>query len=325
MQLSQIYKPIQEELGQFEDNFRRQVASHNGFALPLTDYILRSSGKRLRPALVLFCAKINNKKVTPSVLSLAVAMELIHTASLIHDDVIDGANIRRNAPTINAGGENQLAVLMGDYLYSNASAILSELKTQKILSDLSRVTKFMCQSELWQFSRRYDLNLKEEEYLKIIENKTASLIASSCRNAAVLSALSKKETSALTSYGLNFGMAFQMVDDCLDFIGQEKILGKTLGLDLKRGSLTLPLIYLLQSSSKEEAGILLKDTFKMKKNMKNLSRIKKLILESRAVADTYKKAQEYIKKARRALDIFSPSAAKASLIELSELCLRRNN
>lgn len=325
MPLSEIYKPIKKELGQFEDSFIKQIAEQNGFAHSLAGLLLKSRGKRLRPALVLFSAKINNKEITPPVLSLAVAMELIHTASLIHDDVVDGANLRRKIPTINSKGDNQLAVLMGDYLYSRASIILSDINSQGILQNLAQTTTAMCQSELSQFNRRSDFNLKEEEYLKIVTNKTASLIASSCRNAALLSGASSAQIEALSNYGLNFGIAFQIVDDCLDFTGQEKALGKTLGLDLKRGSLTLPLIYLLNYPKQNGARSILKNIFSSLPSENQLNKVKKLVLESGAVTKAYQKAGTYIDRARESLKIFNSSPAKESLIKLSELCLNRDN
>lgn len=311
MHLSKIYQPIQKELEQFEDSFIKQITRQNGFTPALINRLLSSQGKRLRPALVLFSAKINNKKITPPLLSLAVAMELIHTASLIHDDVVDGANLRRKTSTINANGDNQLAVLMGDYLYSQASAILSYINNQKILVNLSKTTTGMCRSEISQFNRRGDFSLKEGEYLKIIKDKTASLIASCCYNAAVLAGASAERIQALTDYGLNFGLGFQIIDDCLDFTGKEKRLGKTLGLDLKRGSLTLPLIYFLRNRRP------------VPDMTSDLNKLRNLILKSDALTQTYQKAKTYIQKAQSALKIFKNSAVKNSLVELSEFVLTR--
>lgn len=317
MLLSEIYQPIKSELEQFEGSFIKQIASQNGFAHILKGSLLRVRGKRLRPALVIFSAKIINKKINPSTLSLAVAMELIHTASLIHDDVVDGANLRRKVPTINARGDNYLAVLMGDYLYSIASIILSDINNQKILHNLSQTTTAMCQSEIRQLKGRGDFELREDEYLKIIKDKTASLISSGCRNAALLAGASLSQIKALSDYGLNFGMAFQIVDDCLDFSGKEKALGKTLGLDLERGSLTLPLIYLINSPRGSKAKMLLKN--------RDLNRVKDLVQEAEVLSKTYQKARQYIDKANLAIKIFTDSPIKASLIELGELCLKRSN
>ena len=325
MPLTEIYQPIKKELAQFEVNFQKQILSYNGSTGHLINRLLRSRGKRLRPALVLFSAKISRQKITPSILSLAMAMELIHTASLIHDDVIDGANVRRKFPTINARGDNQLAVLMGDYLYSQASAILSKINNQKILFNLAQTTKTMCQSEILQFSRRGDLNLKEGEYLKIIKDKTASLIASCCSAAAILAQASPQKIKALSDYGLNFGMAFQIVDDCLDFSGTQKALGKTLGLDLKRGSLTLPLIYLLNSVRQPDILRILKNNFCGRKEVKDLGKIKQLVMKNKVLPQAYQKAKTYIDRAQKSLKIFGKSPLKTSLIKLSELCLNRTS
>lgn len=239
--LEEIYLPIKDELKRFDEALRCELVSSNGFIGGMLNHILKGRGKRVRPALVFLSSNGSARKKDAT--SLAVAIELVHIASLVHDDVIDEAPKRRKAQSLNYKWGNTTSVLLGDFLYTKAFKNVAALESPKIESILSDVAMAMCEGELMQIEKNGDLNITEQEYLKIIKQKTALLISASCECAAMLNGLSIEEVAALKSYGLNIGMAFQIVDDYLDIKGNGALLGKLTGSDIGKGKLTLPFIY----------------------------------------------------------------------------------
>ncbi len=216
----------------------------------LTRYVARMPGKRIRPALALLGAKVaaqNRRGQTPSVeksIRLAVAVELIHTATLLHDDVIDGACLRRGLATLNAKWGDTLSVLSGDYLYSKAFCLLSFLSEERVLRLLSETARIVCEGEVAQIQHQYDADLSRTRYLEIIRAKTASLMSASAQGGALLAGVAASEAERLARFGLNFGLAFQILDDTQDLMGDEEVQGKSLGTDLAMGNITLPMIAL---------------------------------------------------------------------------------
>jgi octaprenyl-diphosphate synthase len=317
MKLEKIYSAIKKELRRIENELRSQLlSSKDKFILEVNRYLLDSPGKRLRPSLVLLSAKTNNhwdEKVIP----VAAALELIHTASLVHDDVLDEADLRRNRATVNTRWGNESAVLTGDYLYLKAFSILSQLEVPKISSIVSFAAGQMCEGEIIQTCKTYKLNLSEEDYLEIIEKKTASLMAASCKVGAILSQSHPSVRKALANYGLNFGMAFQIIDDCLDLTALSDKTGKSTYRDIEQGKMTLPLIYLVKRASKKD-----------RRGLTNLfdrdrEEVIDLLKRYETVSLSLQRAKEYIIKAQAQLKTVEDSEARDALWQLGDYLLER--
>ena len=207
-------------------------------------YLIAAGGKRLRPALVLLAGSAGPSPDRRALCDAAAAVELIHTATLLHDDIIDQSRLRRARPAFHHRWGVERALLMGDYLYATAFTLLARLDTPEVIRIIAEVCRDLCRGELLEVEARYRLDLSEPEYVAIIRDKTASLIAGCCRSGAVLGGCSAKTVQRLAEFGLNFGLAFQIVDDCLDLTGDQRELGKSIHADLDKGALSLPLIYL---------------------------------------------------------------------------------
>ena len=315
VRLEEIYLPIKKELGRIENELRSQLlSSEDKFILKVNEYLLDNVGKRLRPSLLLLSAKTNNhwdEKAIPA----AAALELIHTASLVHDDVLDEATLRRKRVTINARWGNEPAILTGDYLYFKAFSILSQLEMARISAIASFAAEMMCEGEIIQTCKTFQLDLGEEDYLEIIRKKTACLIAASCEVGAVLSGSSPQIQESLAQYGLNFGIAFQIIDDCLDLISLSGKTGKSTYKDFVQGKMTLPLIYLARELSKEK-GQKTRGLFQ-----KNREEIINLLKDYGAIEYSWQKAKEYLDAARDCLEILGDSRAKEALSLLSDYLL----
>ncbi len=315
MNLEEIYEPISNQLQMVDGELKSGLNSGNELIRQVNRYILEVPGKRLRPALVLLSAGTGNhqwNKIVP----LAAVVEMVHTATLFHDDVVDKSELRRGQPTVNAKWGDGISIVLGDYWYSRAFSTLSRLKTPRILEMLLEVINKICIGELEQLKRRYDSSLTEQEYLEIVKNKTAWLMSFCCKAGALMGEISPAETELLADYGLNVGIAFQIVDDCLDFAGTEEKMGKSLGSDLLEGKPTLPLIYAMSTADKKELE-LINDSFKSRRINDKAEQIKDIVMRCGGIEYSLKKAEEYrdisknrlksLKnfKCRDALDLFA--------------------
>ena len=250
--LSQIFEPIRADLEQVDREFVRHVESQVAVIPQIGRYIQTSGGKRVRPAVLLMAARLSGYQGDRAVLYAAV-VEFIHTATLVHDDIIDHADTRRNRPTVNALYGNETAVLMGDWLYMSAFETSLAERSLPILDILTRVTRKMTEGELLQLTLLGASEVTEDQYLDVLKRKTAYLFSASCEIGGILGGADEEQQTALSDYGLNLGTAFQLIDDLLDFTADEAQLGKASGVDLLGGKVTLPLIYLLQAEpSKRE-------------------------------------------------------------------------
>ena len=315
MELEEICLPIERELGKIESELRSQLlSSKDKSILEINRYLLDNAGKRLRPSLVLLCAKTNNhwdEKAIP----VAAALELIHTASLVHDDVLDEASLRRKKATVNTRWGNEPAILTGDSLYFKAFSILSQLQVAGISAIVSFAAEMMCEGEIIQTCKTFQLDLSEEEYLEIVRKKTACLIAASCEVGAVLSGRPPRIQESLAQYGLDFGIAFQIMDDCSDLISLSGKTGKSTYKDFIQGKMTLPLIYLERGLSKENgqktSGLFQKDR----------EEIIDLLKDYGAIEDSWRKAEEYLNRAKDHLEALGDSETRAALSLLSDYLL----
>lgn len=320
MKLSQIYQPIGKELKQVEYILESSLYnSKNKSILKISKYLLESPGKRIRPVLVILCAKatLGHKlsTINHQLTKVASAIELIHMASLIHDDIIDQASLRHNKPTLNYKWGNEVSIALGDYLYSLAFELIAGCGNPDILECISSATRAMCEGELVQVSERDNLNLLRSHYIIMVKKKTAHLFAASCQAGAMLVNYNKIIQTALKEYGLNFGIAFQIVDDCLDLIGNEKDLGKSVGRDFKLGELTLPVLNLLsQSKDRTQIASLLRQRDKHKA----FREIKERFINSVAFLKTKTDTLAYIEKAKKSLKILNDSSFKQGLFALAD-------
>src|SRR5690349_11892302 len=242
-----IFEPISSELHLVEEEFERQARSNIQVIAYIGDHLRRSGGKRVRPALtILSNYAVGGDGSDESSIRMATVMEFLHTATLVHDDVIDKADTRRNRPSINSEFGNQTAVLMGDWLYMSAFETSLAERSLAILDILTAVTRKMTEGELLQLTLLGRTDISEEQYFDVIARKTAYLFSACCEIGALLGGATSQQQVAMRDFGMNLGVAFQLVDDLLDFTGDEQTLGKPAGADLVEGKVSLPLIFLLQ-------------------------------------------------------------------------------
>jgi len=315
---------IANELRQVEIEFERQARSNVQVIAFLGDYLRKSGGKRVRPALtILSNYAVGGEGGRYNSIRMATVMEFLHTATLVHDDIIDKADTRRNRPTVNALYGNETAVLMGDWLYMSAFETSLAERSLPILDILTSVTRKMTEGELLQLTLLGHADVSEAQYLDVLKRKTAYLFSASCEIGAILGGATEKQQTALREYGLNLGTAFQLIDDLLDFTSTEDALGKAAGADLLGGKVTLPLIYLRDSdpSALETIRqILDKGSYETTTQQDLLSALKRTNSLERA----RKLADEYAENARAALEALTESDYCDSLLELPAYVLNRD-
>lgn len=322
MHLDDLFASYEADLRKAEKRIR-DLFDSSAITIPLVGrHILDGGGKRLRPLILLLSAELSGYDGDAR-LTLAGIIESIHTASLLHDDVIDNADIRRGKKPAHAIWGNQVAILVGDFLYSNALRMAVQQKSQKIMEALSEATTRMTEGELLQLSKTGDPDISEDDYLAIISAKTAALISAACRIGAILGALPEEKENALADFGKNVGMAFQMVDDILDYMADEEELGKRLGKDLREGKITLPLIHLLKRATDEE-----KETIKaiVRNNPRKsgLQKILTLFKKYKTIESSFDIAYQLVDSAKERLSIFPESPARTALFRIADYSLARN-
>jgi len=317
----QIYQPIKDELVKVEQVLRKKL-KHSKYKsiLEINNYLLGAGGKRLRPALVLLSAKAGHpsQALSYQLIKIATAIELIHMSSLIHDDVIDKSCLRHNKPTINSKWGEDVSIAFGDYLYSVAFELISDCGNFDIIRCISSATKAMCEGELLQVCERDNLDLPKERYILIVKKKTASLFAASCHTGALFSGCQKPIQCSLREYGLNFGIAFQIIDDCLDLVGREKFLGKNTGADLRVGEMTLPVLYLLGKADNKESEEIKKLLTLCRQDRDVLNELRERFVNSSAILKAEEKARFYTGKAKAQLEGLDESPPKRSLSDLAD-------
>ena len=245
------FELVRPELEKVEVAIREQIRAFDPAVEPYVAYICNTSGKRIRPALSILAGGTIGE-VSEDHLKLGVILELIHMATLVHDDIMDGANTRRMVPTANAKWGNALSVLLGDALFSHALTLATDFDSIDVCRKVGLAAREVCQGEIMQTQRRFDLSLSKADYFRIIEMKTGALFAAATGLAGKLSGVSSETEERLFSYGMKLGTAYQIYDDCLDLVGSEEVVGKTLRTDLAKGKLTLPILNLLETSSEAQ-------------------------------------------------------------------------
>lgn len=318
--LNDIYAPIEKDLKEFSRILEAELASQDALISRIHAHLLKMTGKFLRPVLVLLSSRVENKtSVEP--LRLAAAIELIHTATLVHDDIIDNSEFRRSQPSIYAKWGREISIISGDYLYAKAFMMLASLKNTLLNEAFAQCAHVICEGEMKQIEKRQNFLMSEEQYLKIIHQKTAALFQAASMGGAYYSGTSKANIEKLGDYGYRLGMAFQIVDDCLDIVGETESLGKTAGLDIYKNDVTLPLLYLFQSLDRVRGEKLLADMKSAREGL--FEEVRSLCRETKAVDRAMAKAREYADEALRDLEGLKPTVYRESLKNLAIFCIER--
>ncbi|MGC8795493.1 polyprenyl synthetase family protein [Thermodesulfovibrio sp.] len=321
MNFQNIFKQYENELKQVERELINIFQSEATLIPTIGAYIVNSGGKRLRPLFLLSSADLVGYREYKRVI-LAAVIEALHTASLLHDDVVDEADLRRGKVSANKIWGNQVTVLLGDYLYAKALHISVAQESLPIMEALSLATSQMAEGEILQLMKAGDPTITFDEYIKIITGKTAGLIRAACRIAGILGELPQEKLQALTEFGHNIGIAFQMVDDILDYVAQESELGKKLGKDLMEGKITLPLIELMKKAQEKEeiVGIIKSDNF----SEENLLKILNYLKQYNCIESSMEIVRQYIDKAKKALQVFPDSEARKRLFMIADYITLRS-
>ena len=320
----QLKTLVGDKLDGVSNVIKEKLASEINLIHEMTNYHLNSGGKRIRPLLTLASAKLCGYTDGKRDVNLAACVELIHSATLLHDDVIDNSDLRRGIKTANSVWGNQSSVLIGDYLFSRCFEIMVSDGSSEILKLLSSTSSTIAQGEVLQLEHKGEIDILEETYFNIINMKTAALFAAATRVGACIGNKSNKEKDALESYGKNLGLAFQIADDALDYFAKTKIFGKEIGKDFYEGKVTFPLIIIFQRANNEEK-IFLREIFKKeKRNEDDFSETLALINKYKAVQESFKRAEYFVNISYNALNIFSPSKEKTILQNLTSFSLERS-
>lgn len=319
-----IFSLVAAELGQVEDEFQRQAQSNVQVINFLGDYLRSSGGKRVRPALtILSNYAVGGDGSRYNSIRMATVMEFLHTATLVHDDIIDESDTRRDRPTVNALCGNETAVLMGDWLYMSAFETSLAERSLPILDILTAVTRKMTEGELLQLTLLGQTDVSETQYLNVLQRKTAYLFSACCEVGAIMGGASERQQEALGSYGLNLGTAFQLIDDLLDFTTTDDALGKATGVDLLAGKVTLPLIYLRDT---DEAGRQMIDTVIREKAYETVHRgeILDSVVRVGGLERAKARADGFAEAARASLDTLPESEYCEALRSIPSYVLERD-
>ena len=320
----QLKNSVEDKLILVEEKIKSKLTSEVELVQKMTDYHLDTGGKRLRALLTLGSAKMCGYTKGTRDINLAACVELIHSATLMHDDVIDNGLLRRGKKTLNQIWDNHSSVLVGDYLLSRCFEMMVEDGNLEVLKLLSSTSAKIAQGEILQLQHKCEVDMLEETYLKIISSKTAELFAAATRVGAILSDMKTKEKEALEFYGRNLGLTFQIADDTLDYNSELKLFGKKIGQDFFEGKITLPIILLYQKSNNEEKENLKKLFSRDKREENDLHNTLSQIKKYNIIKECYQKAYHYIKLASNSLSVFKESEEKNILENLTSFSLTRN-
>lgn len=321
MQVKDIYAVVEQDFAAVDTLIREQLSSKVPLVEKIADYIVSSGGKRLRPLLVIMTAKALAKSGVQAN-KLAAVIEFLHTATLLHDDVVDMSDMRRGNPTANANWGNAPSVLVGDFLYSRAFQMMVELQNMKVMDILSNATCVIAEGEVLQLVNCKNPDTSEAQYMEVIEGKTAMLFEASTHSAAILSGADEDTANALKAYGNHLGMAFQLMDDILDYEGDAEEMGKNVGDDLAEGKPTLPLIHAMANGTEAQSKLIRKAI--RKGGLEDIDEIMQIVRDCGSLQYTRGKALEQVQKAQKNLNLLPDSEAKQALFHLARIAVERN-
>jgi octaprenyl-diphosphate synthase len=322
MDMNAVLQLMDDDLKRVELQFQENLRSDVDLIPTVGSYVLRSGGKRIRPLLLLLAARLCGYRGERAV-PLASIVEFIHTATLLHDDVVDNADLRRGQESANAVWGNEASVLVGDFLFSKSFSLLVRDGDIRILQAMSDATTRMAEGEVLELLKTADLETLEAEYLQVVINKTAVLLAAACEIGALLGGADDDRVAALRSFGMEVGVAFQLMDDCLDYVGDQKEFGKEPGTDLHEGKITLPLIHALRLCTEQERAVV--QTILEKDGLEplDLQRVTELIEKYDGIAFTRDQASERIDRAKTRLDLFETCPERAALATVADYVVSR--
>ncbi len=321
--LAQLFEPIREDLRAVEREFARHVQSQVALIPTIGDYIQNGGGKRIRPAVLLMAARMAGYSGERAVLYASV-LEFIHTATLVHDDIIDESELRRGREAVHTRWGNHVTVLFGDFLYLKSMSLALTQDDLAIIRLLCDVTLRIVEGEIYQLTKNGDADLTETEHFEIVQSKTAYLFAGCARIGGMLGPITREQQEALWQYGLNIGMAFQIVDDLLDFTGEEVALGKPVGGDLREGKLTLPVIHMRDRGGPRAAALLRKVVESREVSLDEWHEIKAMLTQTRSIEYANRVAFDYVERAKKVLYSFPSSDARDALMFLPDYVVSRD-
>ena len=318
-----ILTAVEDDLNDIEKALSDNLNPYLDLVSEVAGHLLFSGGKRLRPLLMVLSARLcgytgNYEKTFSS------ALEYLHTATLLHDDLVDEATLRRGKEVAHSNWGNSITVLVGDYLLARALSISAGTGKLRVIQILAELTENMSQGEVHQLMRKGDINLKEEEYLEVIRRKTAMLFEAACRVSAIIADAPHESEKALADYGHNLGIAFQMADDLFDYTLTTSDLGKEVGADLREGKLTLPVIYALRKTTVADKELMIKIIQDQNFSVEDFKTLIELLDKHGGLAYTQKVAAAYIDSAKKALSIFEPSQTKDIMMDIADYALARS-
>jgi octaprenyl-diphosphate synthase len=336
--LAQLFEPIRDDLRAVEREFARHIQSQVAVIPTIGNYIQDGGGKRIRPAVLLMAARMAGYTGDPSTGSgssrgesrderavlYASVIEFIHTATLVHDDIIDESQLRRGRDAVHTRWGNHVTVLFGDFLYLKSMSLALTQDSLEIIRLLCDVTLRIVEGEIYQLTKNGVVDLSEEEHFDIVRRKTALLFAGSARIGGMLGPATREQQDALWDYGVNIGMAFQIVDDLLDFTGDEETLGKPVGGDVREGKMTLPLIHLYGRGDGRAQALIRKVIDARTVTLDEWRDIRVLLLQSRSIDYAQRAALEFVERAKKALYAFPPSDAREALMYLPDYVISRD-
>jgi octaprenyl-diphosphate synthase len=335
--LAQLFEPIRDDLRAVEREFARHIQSQVAVIPTIGNYIQDGGGKRIRPAVLLMAARMAGYTGDPSTgpgssresrderaVLYASVIEFIHTATLVHDDIIDESQLRRGREAVHTRWGNHVTVLFGDFLYLKSMSLALTQDSLEIIRLLCDVTLRIVEGEIYQLTKNGVVDLSEEEHFDIVRRKTALLFAGSARIGGMLGPTTREQQDALWDYGVNIGMAFQIVDDLLDFTGDEEALGKPVGGDVREGKMTLPLIHLYARGDGRAQGLIRKVIDARTVTLEEWRDIRALLLQCRSIDYAQRAALEFVERAKKALYAFPPSDAREALMYLPDYVISRD-
>ena len=319
--VKEIKKPVEKEMKLFEEKFKTSLKSDVALLDKITHYIIKRKGKQMRPLFVFLAAKMCGE-VNNSTYTAASLIELLHTATLVHDDVVDDANERRGFFSINALWKNKIAVLVGDYLLSRGLLLTTENKQFELLEIVSRAVKQMSEGELLQMEKARRLDINEEVYYQVIKQKTASLVAACCACGAQSVNMDSDKVEVMRQFGENVGLAFQIKDDIFDF-GSSDDIGKPTGIDIKERKMTLPLIYTMNNVSKSQKKKIINTIKNYNQDSKRVQEVIEMVIANGGIAYAEKRMIDYKDKAIALIKDFPDNPSKRSMIGLVDYSIAR--
>ncbi|WP_108125944.1 polyprenyl synthetase family protein [Saccharospirillum mangrovi] len=323
MDQNAIFAVVADDFAAVNRTILAQLESRVPLVEKIADYIISSGGKRLRPLLTLLSSGISGGAIDQRHHKLATVIEFLHTATLLHDDVVDTSDMRRGKPTANANWGNAPSVLVGDFLYARAFELLVEIGEMSVMNRLAIATRTLAEGEVMQLMNVRNPNVSEAQYMDVIKGKTAILFQAASETAALLSGLSADECDRLATYGLKLGLAFQLIDDVLDYDGDAAKLGKNIGDDLAEGKPTLPLIRAMQTAPEADAQLIRRAI--RKGGLDDMGAILDIVHSCGAIDYVKTQARQQVEQALAQLDGFADSPYKTALASLAELAVARDN